>query len=45
MNNLHDGNIILLHQGSDDDIKALDKIIKGIKAEGYSFGLLSDFGG
>ncbi|WJH34592.1 polysaccharide deacetylase family protein [Paenibacillus sp. CC-CFT747] len=43
MNNLHDGNIILMHQGSEDNIEALDRIIKGIKKEGYQFGLLTDF--
>ncbi len=43
MNGLHDGNIILMHQGSEDNINALDRIIKGIKAEGYEFALLTDF--
>ncbi|GIP33793.1 hypothetical protein J2TS4_30030 [Paenibacillus sp. J2TS4] len=43
MNNLHDGNIILMHQGSEENIEALDRIIKSIKEEGYEFGLLSDF--
>jgi peptidoglycan-N-acetylmuramic acid deacetylase len=43
MNNLHDGNVILMHQGSDDNIAALDRIIEGIKKAGYEFGLVSDF--
>jgi peptidoglycan-N-acetylmuramic acid deacetylase len=43
MNNLHDGNVILMHQGSDDNIAALSRIIEGIKKAGYEFGLVSDF--
>jgi peptidoglycan-N-acetylmuramic acid deacetylase len=43
MNNLHDGNVILMHQGSDDNIAALGRIIEGIKKAGYEFGLVSDF--
>lgn len=42
MNNLHDGNVILMHQGSVENIDALDRIIKGIKKEGYELALLSD---
>ncbi|MBU7318044.1 delta-lactam-biosynthetic de-N-acetylase [Paenibacillus oleatilyticus] len=42
MNNLHDGNIILMHQGSPENIQALDKIIKAVKKAGYEFALLSD---
>jgi peptidoglycan-N-acetylmuramic acid deacetylase len=42
MNNLHDGNIILMHQGSPENIEALDRIIKGIRAAGYEFALLTD---
>ncbi|WP_052339927.1 polysaccharide deacetylase family protein [Gorillibacterium massiliense] len=42
INNLHDGNVILLHQASEDDINALDRIIKEVKKEGYEFALLSD---
>lgn len=42
MNNLHDGNVILMHQGSDDNIEALDRILKAIKKEGYEFKLVSD---
>ncbi|WP_064745656.1 delta-lactam-biosynthetic de-N-acetylase [Paenibacillus sp. UNC451MF] len=42
MNNLHDGNIILMHQGSEENIQALDRIIKGVKEAGYEFALLND---
>ncbi|WP_231571284.1 polysaccharide deacetylase family protein [Gordoniibacillus kamchatkensis] len=37
MANLHDGNVILMHQGSKENIEALDKIIKAIKDKGYEF--------
>lgn len=43
MNGLHDGNIILMHQGSEENIEALDRIIKDVKAQGYEFASLSDF--
>jgi peptidoglycan-N-acetylmuramic acid deacetylase len=42
MSNLHDGNVILMHQGSGDNIDALDRIIKGIKQAGYEFALVND---
>lgn len=42
MNNLHDGNVILMHQGSKENIEALDKIIKAIKQEGYEFASLTE---
>lgn len=42
ISNLHEGNIILMHQGSQDNINALDRILKKIKEEGYEFGLLTD---
>lgn len=42
MNNLHDGNIILMHQGSPENIEALDRIIREIQALGYEFALLSE---
>ncbi|WP_282936768.1 polysaccharide deacetylase family protein [Paenibacillus sp. RC67] len=42
MNNLHDGNIILMHQGSEENIQALDRIIKGVREAGYEFALLTD---
>jgi peptidoglycan-N-acetylmuramic acid deacetylase len=41
-NNLHDGNIILMHQGSPENIEALDRIIKGIRNAGYELALLTD---
>lgn len=43
MNGLHDGNIILMHQGSKENIEALDRIIKDVKAKGYEFASLADF--
>jgi peptidoglycan-N-acetylmuramic acid deacetylase len=36
MDNLHNGAVILLHAVSRDNAEALDKIIKEIKAQGYS---------
>lgn len=42
MGNLHDGNIILMHQGSPENIEALDRIIKGIRKAGYELALLTD---
>jgi peptidoglycan-N-acetylmuramic acid deacetylase len=42
MGNLHDGNVILMHQGSTENIDALDRIIKAIKQAGYSFGLVDE---
>lgn len=42
MNNLHDGNIILMHQGSPENIQALDRIVKEVKKAGYEFALLTD---
>lgn len=42
INNLHDGNIILMHQGSKENIEAMDRILKQIKAEGYEFGTLDE---
>lgn len=42
MNGLHEGNIILMHQGSEENIAALDRIIKDVKKEGYSFGTLDE---
>jgi peptidoglycan-N-acetylmuramic acid deacetylase len=39
---LHDGNIILMHQGSEDNINALDRIIKAIRNQGYEFARLDD---
>lgn len=42
MNGLHEGNIILMHQGSEENIAALDRIIKDVKKEGYAFGTLDE---
>lgn len=35
MDNLHNGSVILLHAVSKDNAEALDRIIKGIRSEGY----------
>jgi peptidoglycan-N-acetylmuramic acid deacetylase len=42
MNNLHDGNIILMHQGSKENMEALDRICKAIKKAGYEFGTVNE---
>ncbi|OCT11916.1 xylanase deacetylase [Paenibacillus pectinilyticus] len=42
MNNLHDGNVILMHQGSEENMQALDRICKEIIKRGYEFGLVTD---
>lgn len=42
MNNLHDGNVILMHQGSKENMEALDRICKEIKKKGYEFGLVNE---
>lgn len=42
MNGLHDGNVILMHQGSKENIEALDRIIKDVKKAGYEFAGLED---
>ena len=42
MNNLHDGNVILMHQGSLENMQALDRICKEIKKKGYEFGIVSE---
>jgi peptidoglycan-N-acetylmuramic acid deacetylase len=42
MNNLHNGNIILMHQGSKENMQALDKILKAVKKAGYEFGLVNE---
>lgn len=38
MRNLHNGAVILLHAVSRDNAEALDRIIKGIRANGYEIG-------
>lgn len=40
--NLHDGNVILMHQASKENIAAMDRILKQIKEEGYEFGTLAE---
>lgn len=40
--NLHDGNVILMHQASKENIDAMDRILKEIKKEGYEFGMIQD---
>lgn len=42
MNNLHDGNVILLHQASQENMDALDEVIKAIRKEGYEFGTVDE---
>ncbi|WP_066637380.1 delta-lactam-biosynthetic de-N-acetylase [Desulfolucanica intricata] len=42
MDNLHNGAIILLHAVSEDNANAMDRILKGVKAQGYTFGTLDD---
>ncbi|WP_238456379.1 delta-lactam-biosynthetic de-N-acetylase [Desulfotruncus arcticus] len=42
MDKLHNGAVILLHAISKDDTEALDKIIKDVKAQGYTFKTLDD---
>jgi peptidoglycan-N-acetylmuramic acid deacetylase len=44
MRNIHNGAIYLLHAVSKDNADALDRIIKGIKAQGYEIGDPSDIG-
>ena len=41
MDNLHNGAVILLHAVSSDNAEALDRIIKGIKAQGYTLSLFA----
>ncbi|WP_010244050.1 delta-lactam-biosynthetic de-N-acetylase [Acetivibrio cellulolyticus] len=38
MNNLHNGEVILLHAVSKDNAEALDMIIKGAREKGFEFG-------
>jgi peptidoglycan-N-acetylmuramic acid deacetylase len=42
MDNAHNGALILLHAVSKDNAEAMDKILKGLKAQGYRFGSLDD---
>ncbi|WP_281885982.1 polysaccharide deacetylase family protein [Paenibacillus sp. YYML68] len=42
MGNLHEGNIILMHQGSPENIEALDRIVRSIQQAGYTFARLDE---
>lgn len=42
MDNLHNGEVMLLHAVSKDNTEVLDKILKDIKAQGYEFKSLSE---
>jgi peptidoglycan-N-acetylmuramic acid deacetylase len=42
MDNIHNGAVILLHAVSKDNAEALDRIIKDLKAQGYTFGSLDN---
>ena len=43
LDNLHNGEIMLLHGNSKDNANALDSIIKEAKTEGYEFKSLDEF--
>ena len=45
MDNLHNGEVMLLHATSSDNASILDDVIKKIKAEGYEFKTLDEFEG
>lgn len=45
MGNLHNGALILLHAVSKDNTEALDRILKDVKAQGYTFKTLDDLAG
>lgn len=42
MNKMHPGAIILLHNVSEDNAKALERIIVDLKKQGYKFGAIDD---
>lgn len=42
MDNIHNGNVILLHAVSKSNTEALDRIICDLKSQGYSFGTLDE---
>ncbi|MDD3652915.1 MAG: delta-lactam-biosynthetic de-N-acetylase [Desulfotomaculaceae bacterium] len=42
MDNLHNGAVILLHAVSKDNAEVMDRILKDIEAQGYSFKTLDD---
>lgn len=41
---IHDGCVLLLHAVSKDNAEVLDRVIKDLKSEGYSFRSLDEFG-
>jgi len=43
MNNIHNGAVLLLHAVSSDNAEALDRIIKDLKTQGYTFSSLDEF--
>lgn len=43
LDNLHNGEVMLLHANSKDNCNILDEIIKEIKAQGYEFKPLNEF--
>lgn len=43
MNNVHNGEIMLLHATSKDNANILDEVIKNIKSQGYEFKSLDEF--
>ena len=43
LDNLHNGEIMLLHSTSKDNVNILDEMIKKIKREGYEFKSLDEF--
>lgn len=42
MDNLHNGAVILLHAVSNDNAEVMDRLLKDIKAQGYTFKTLDD---
>jgi peptidoglycan-N-acetylmuramic acid deacetylase len=42
MDNIHNGNVLLLHAVSESNTEALDRIIRDLKSQGYSFGTLDE---
>ena len=43
MDGVHDGAILLLHAVSKDNADVLDKVIKDLKSQGYTFKSLENF--
>lgn len=42
MNNIHNGEILLLHPTSQTNVEILSDVIKNLKSQGYSFGTLDE---